>query len=253
MQWWALYKLSLTEKEKRQRLFFAAAGELFTFMTLVRLIHLGDMTHIRMCVGSFFVVLVPLAAELVFSCKMTEPMLAASELYSVAPMLGECYKLYYTTQWWDKLVHTAGGVLFALFGIYIFRTICSEGERTKAAALFAFCFSVTVSAVWEFVEYASDQVTNGDMQNDTVIYEIHSYDLGDEPGTVGHITDIENVEIDGQKLSEGGYLDIGLHDTMQDMIVETIGAFAAALIYSLKKGRFILFTSLNSADSHSAV
>ena len=38
-------------------------------------------------------------------------------------------------------------------------------------------------------------------------------------------------------LNLGGYLDIGLIDTMNDMILESFGALAYVLYYSLRGGR----------------
>ena len=95
--------------------------------------------------------------------------------------------------------------------------------------------------MWEFVEYTSDNLLDTDMQHDTVIQELHSYALTDgAPDTEKHITDIHDTAVNGQKLPVKGYLDIGLHDTMQDMLTETGGAVLGALLYLLNRDKLRL-------------
>ena len=43
---------------------------------------------------------------------------------------------------------------------------------------FAFCFSLMIAVMWEFLEYFLDLLFHMDMQNDTVITDISSYMLG---------------------------------------------------------------------------
>ena len=104
-------------------------------------------------------------------------------------------------------------------------------------ALFALCFSIAVSAVWEFFEYGMDFFFAMDMQNDTVVHSIHSYMLGDSLGVLGSMEQIQEVSINWQSLGVGGYLDIGLIDTMNDMMLESLGALVYVLIYVLTGGK----------------
>ena len=58
-----------------------------------------------------------------------------------------------------------------------------------------------------------------------------------------HIRNIEEVLIHGEPLGLGGYLDIGLIDTMEDLFVNFIGAVVFSIIgffyvKSRGKGRF---------------
>lgn len=69
-----------------------------------------------------------------------------------------------------------------------------------------------------------------DMQKDTVISDISSIMLDPEGGnTPVKIRDIEEVTVNGQKLGLGGYLDVGLYDTMGDLWVNCVGALACLL------------------------
>jgi hypothetical protein len=192
------------------------AGELLVFLTLIILITKKEYTHLAMCIGSFAMVWLPIIIELLFSCKMNTAMYIFGELYALSPLFGECYKLYYLTSWWDKLLHTCGGIVFALFGFYLFRLLTGDKKRFVAAAIFALCFSVALSVLWEFVEYGCDTVLDMDMQNDTVVHEIHSYFLSDEPGVRGHLSEIREVTVDGTALPADGYIDIGLLNIRAD-------------------------------------
>ena len=64
-----------------------------------------------------------------------------------------------------------------------------------------------------------------DMQKDAIVHSISSVML--DPTHTNHairINDITQVTVNGQDLGLGGYLDIGLIDTMEDLVVNFIGA-----------------------------
>lgn len=243
-----LYKNALTKNEKTLRICLIAAGEVLSAFTLVYLITLKEFTHIKMAIGSFFIVLVPVLIEILFRCRMRVVPYIAAELYAISPLLGECYKLYYTTDWWDKMLHTFGGVAFVLFGVYLFRRMCKNEPKRITAAVFALCFSISISVLWEFVEYAGDNLFDMDMQNDTLVEELHSYYFGDAPGVPGDIRSIDSVTINGNEVPFKGYLDIGLHDTMQDMLIETFGALIAVVFILINKEKTVLFIPLSEDE-----
>ena len=113
-------------------------------------------------------------------------------------------------------------------------------------ALVAFCFSMTVGVLWEFFECAMDQFFSLDMQKDTIVSAISSVNLdpkgGNVPTIVRDIADVIVVHSDGSQeaLGLGGYLDIGLLDTMKDLFVNFIGAVVFSIIgyfYVKQRGR----------------
>ena len=101
-------------------------------------------------------------------------------------------------------------------------------------AIVAFCFSMTIGVLWEFFECAMDQFFLLDMQKDTVINSISSVLLDptgrQRPFAIHDITDLI-VVANGEQipLGLGGYLDIGLLDTMNDLLVNFIGAAVFSL------------------------
>ena len=84
---------------------------------------------------------------------------------------------------------------------------------------------MTIGVVWEFFEFGMDQILGYDMQKDTVIHTIRSVTLDPQGKNIPFvINDIQNIAVNGSALNLDGYLDIGLIDTMQDLIVNFVGA-----------------------------
>ena len=90
---------------------------------------------------------------------------------------------------------------------------------------------MTVGVLWEFFEFGMDRLFHMDMQKDTVVSSITSVMLdptnSNIPVTIDNIT---SVQVNGQELGFGGYLDIGLYDTMKDLFVNFIGAVVFSTI-----------------------
>lgn len=200
----------------------------FASISLVRFAIRGEGESALLSLATLLLVCLPGLAERVFRARMSTPIYLVVLLYTVCPLLGDSYKLYYLVSWWDKLLHTTGGVVFAIVGSYLPVVLRKEGKPSIwERALFGLCFSMAVSVTWEFFEFAMDMWLGTDMQNDTVIDSISSYLLGSAPGVLGGTGKIESVVINGVPME--GYIDIGLIDTMCDMLVETFGA----LVYTV--------------------
>ena len=87
--------------------------------------------------------------------------------------------------------------MFVILGGYLFELLSHGKANHATAAVFALCFSLAVSVVWEFAEYSADLFLGMDMQDDTVVSSITSYLLGPERGVTGSIDSITSVVIDG--------------------------------------------------------
>ncbi|WP_186564171.1 hypothetical protein [Lawsonibacter celer] len=167
-----------------------------------------------------------------------------------AEILGEIRAYYITFPYWDTMLHTLNGFLCAAIG---FSLVDILNRHTKVStfslspaymAVVAFCFSMTVGVLWEFFECLMDQLFLLDMQKDTVVHTISSVMLdptgGNHPTAIRGITDVIVVTADGaqQSLGLGGYLDVGILDTMKDLFVNFIGAVVFSMIgYFYVKGR----------------
>ena len=107
-------------------------------------------------------------------------------------------------------------------------------------AIVAFCFSMTVGVFWEFFEFSVDRFFAKDMQKDTVIVNFYSTLLDPTKQNIPYpVTGITETYVNGELLVSGGYLDIGLYDTMEDLFVNFIGAAIFSVIgffYIKKRG-----------------
>lgn len=158
-----------------------------------------------------------------------------------AEILGEIGAYYVTFPHWDTVLHTFNGFLCAAIGFSLL-DILNRHSRIRFhlsplyLAMVAFCFSMTVGVVWEFFEYGMDQFFYFDMQKDSVVHTIGTILLdpsgGNHPVVLRHITDVIVVQADGSQtsLGLGGYLDIGLLDTMEDLFVNFLGALVFSVI-----------------------
>lgn len=168
-----------------------------------------------------------------------------------AEILGEINAFYIMIPGWDTILHTLNGFLCAAIGFSLVLLLNNDERLTFELspfflALVAFCFSMTVGVIWEFFECAMDQFLRLDMQKDTIIHAVSSIMLdqagGNHPVSIRDIADVIVVHSDGTKqaLGLGGYLDIGLLDTMKDLFVNFIGAVVFAVIgffYARGKGK----------------
>lgn len=168
-----------------------------------------------------------------------------------AEILGEIGAYYVTFPYWDTVLHTLNGFLCAAIGFSLL-DILNRHNRARFhlsplyLAIVAFCFSMTVGVVWEFFECLMDQFFFLDMQKDTIVHSIGTIMLdptgGNHPVGLHNITDVIVVQADGTQtaLGLGGYLDIGLLDTMEDLFVNFIGALIFSIIgyfYVLSRGK----------------
>lgn len=159
-------------------------------------------------------------------------------------ILGEIRNFYAIFPYWDTLLHTLNGFIFAGIGFSLC-DLLNKSEKTKLylsplyISVVAVLFSVTIGTIWEFFEYSVDTYLQKDMQKDNIIQDIYTVNFNNT-NTVEKISDIESTVItysNGQVLEIDGYLDIGLNDTMKDMIVNFIGAIVFAIFgYFYEKG-----------------
>jgi len=158
-----------------------------------------------------------------------------------AEILGEISSFYTTFKHWDTILHTLNGFLCAAIGFALVDML-NRTEKFSLSlspvfmSIVAFCFSMTIGVLWEFFECAMDQLMFLDMQKDTVIHTISSVMLDPAGGTnrvlIEDIVDTIVVTAGGQQISLGlgGYLDVGILDTMKDLFVNFIGAVVFSVI-----------------------
>ena len=91
---------------------------------------------------------------------------------------------------------------------------------------------MTIGVLWEFFEFGMDMLFHTDMQKDFFVSAIHSVALNPEGHNVPVHMQVQSLLVNGEDwmAAYGGYLDIGLIDTMKDLFVNFIGAVAFSII-----------------------
>ena len=160
-----------------------------------------------------------------------------------AEILGEIAEFYVRVANWDVWLHTINGFLMAAIGFGMI-DVLNRSPRFHISlspafvAFVAFCFSMTIGVLWEFFEYFMDQVFTMDMQKDTLVTFISSVllhpDGSNSPVIIRDITQTTVTSVTAgvaaDTVIQGGYLDIGIHDTMKDMFVNCIGAVVFSVL-----------------------
>ena len=248
---------SLTEqikKDKRAFLVYAIL-RLLVIGVLVRSIFLSQWESVFTSSLTLLLLFVPSMLErgLKIEVPTTLEIITYIFVFS-AEILGEIECYYMKYPFWDTMLHTVNGFMFAAFGFALVDIFNRHGKFTfKLSPLFcalvAFCFSMTVGVMWEFFEFGFDYLMHLDMQKDTTVYSINSTYLDPEgANNVIRITDIVSTDIHTNTgtYSIDGYLDVGLYDTMADMFVNFVGAVVFSFIgyiYVKQRGRGRIATS----------
>ena len=225
----------MQKTEKWIKLGGTVVCEIFTVITIITLITGSEPDRMALAFGTLLLVLLPLLLEKLFHCRICLPVYIFALAYAIGPMLGHCWKLYYTVTVWDKLLHICGGVMFAILGAYFFDLLVKEKVHPAARTIFALCFSIAIAVLWEFCEFGADRFLGMDMQDDMLVTHLTSYLLGEGVGVTGSIENIQSVVVNGITLP--GYIDIGLTDSMLDMMLESLGALVTCLLILLDNGK----------------
>jgi len=113
--------------------------------------------------------------------------------------LGEVRSFYYLIPHWDTILHAFSGAMLGALGFSLI-SILNNTERVQVElspffiSLFAFCFALSVGALWEIYEYTVDSFLSINMQR---------YMLRDGTQLIGHDA---------------------LTDTMKDLIADAVSA-----------------------------
>ena len=170
--------------------------------------------HIFQCVGALVVLNIPLFISKKFRCYIPNFITITLYVFAFAHfVLGEIYRAYDHVFLYDKILHTTGGVIFAILSFSVIWLLNnSESKKIKLSpffiVLFTFCFTMTVEYVWELVEFAADRLFGANMQR---------WQDG--------LTQLP----DGSYVTSPAY-GSGLKDTMTDMIVNVLGCLVVCIV-----------------------
>ncbi|MBQ8837429.1 MAG: hypothetical protein IJ002_08005 [Clostridia bacterium] len=207
----------------------------------------GSYESAMLCVFTLILFLLPAFVQKTFKVELPTALeIIVLVFIFAAEILGELAEYYVKIPIWDTMLHITTGFLAAAMGLSLI-DLLNRSDRFNFklspffVAMVSFCFSMTIGVLWEFFEFGADCLLRTDMQKDMVLDYISSVALNpngkNDPVIIDGIID---VVINGESLGVGGYLDIGLFDTMKDLIVNFIGAAVFSVIgyfYSKYKGK----------------
>ena len=193
----------------------------------------GDLNNAFLCFLSLILFTIPNIIE--EKLKIGIPSVLESIIYLFifsAAILGEINNFYGNIPHWDTILHTINGFLAAGVGFSLVDLLNLNSKRINLSPVFvaivAFCFSMTIGVLWEFYEYTADRYLKFDMQKDKVLSTISTVELDpkkdNNPIVIKDIKETHIITEDGTIIIKDGYLDIGINDTMKDLIVNFIGA-----------------------------
>ncbi len=231
-------------KENVIRLTIFCTALAFCLFTIVFFSILRDKGKAFMGFVSIIYVLIPGVAQKLFKFRIQTSLYPVIMLYTVSPLIGYSYELYYLLPWWDDVLHAFAGVVFAMLGAYLPKVMCKSDKVPLSLCLFcAFFFSVAISGLWELAEFSIDSLFGTDMQKDTILHSMRpSYLLSELlGGDTGELIPVDKVQIlvNGEKTFK--YIDVGLLDTMTDVFVETFGTLIYTVIYGVGRGKYFAF------------
>ena len=219
---------------------------ILVLVALVRQIMLHNYEGAFFCVLTIVLLYIPSWLQVKLHIELPPPLeITILCFIFAAEILGEVNAFYVNVPNWDTMLHTLNGFLAAAVGFSMV-LLLNDDERLTFdlspffLALVAFCFSMTIGVLWEFFEFGMDFFFHTDMQKDTVINAVYTVALDPtRTNKVVAIKGIQDVVINGESLGLGGYLDIGIIDTMKDLFVNFIGAVVFSVtgfFYARSKG-----------------
>lgn len=237
---------------------------LLVILMMILQIFIRNYENVFLCVLTLVLLLIPSLIQINLKIELPTALeITILVFIFAAEILGEIQSYYIKFPFWDTVLHTINGFLMAAIGFALV-DILNRSKKFSIQlspvflAIVAFCFSMTIGVIWEFFEYGMDQFFGLDMQKDTVIQGFSSVLLDPTKSNIPvPVQDITEVLVNGRDLGLGGYLDIGLIDTMNDLFVNFVGAVLFSIIgyfYVKSRGkgkfarRFILRLKSRDAD-----
>lgn len=214
-------------------------------LVMIRQIFTANWNNVFLCILTLILFLVPVVIDRKFNIRLPNTLETIILLFIFsAEILGEINEFYLHFAHWDTILHTLNGFLCAAIGFSMIDILNrKEVFHTKLSPIFvalvAFCFSMTVGVLWEFFEFGMDRVFKYDMQKDEILKTIATVELNPSGKNVAVVIDniektiIQSRDNEGNLVLteiDGGYLDIGISDTMKDLIVNFIGAIVFSIL-----------------------
>lgn len=227
---------------KKRKLFTYVFLRFLVIVSMIVQILNGNWLNVILCIATLLLFTLPglIQDKLKVEFPTTLEVIVYLFIFSHT-ILGEIANFYGTFPYWDTMLHTISGFLCAAVGFSLV-DVLNQDESFRIAmtpifvSIVAFCFSMTIGVMWEFVEYSIDHVLMQDMQKDRIVSAISSVKINpeglNEPIIIKDINKTEIYSNSNKKITtiQHGYLELGLIDTMKDLFVNFLGALIFSII-----------------------
>lgn len=233
-------RLKLNIRRNKKTFILYSVLRVLVILAMIRSLLIGNYEGVMLCLLSLALFLLPSFVMQRFRVQI--PPLFEGLIYIfifASEILGELDHYFVWVPGWDTMLHTVNGFLCAAVGFSLVYLLNRHSRDIRLSplylALVAFCFSMTIGVLWEFFECAMDQFFRADMQKDFILRAFTSVTLDpDGAGNKVRVADVTRTVIQTASgrdyVIEGGYLDVGLLDTMKDLFVNFIGAAVFSVI-----------------------
>ena len=234
-------KKIIVPENKRINLVVYLVLRFFVILCMVDQGFRGNWNNVVLCLATLILFIMPSILSKKFKVDLPNTLEIIVYLFIFSStILGEIQNFYGVFAHWDTMLHTLNGFLCAAIGFSLVDILNNHDNfhitmTPSFVALVAFSFSMTIGVMWEFGEFAVDKYLVKDMQKDRIVNRISSVKINEnnenEPIIIEDINKIEIYSNNNKDIYtiEGGYLELGLIDTMKDLFVNFIGA----IIYSI--------------------
>ena len=238
----------------KQRQIIHLVLSILVVIVMIRQFFLGNYNNVFVCVMTLVLFMIPAFVDRHLNIRLPLALEAVIMFFIfAAEILGEIQSFYTIIPYWDTILHTINGFMMAAIGFAMIDILNQDPHfHINLSPLFvafvAFCFSMTIGVLWEFFEYTADQFFLTDMQKDWLVGNVSSVLINpsglNDPILIKDVTKtVISGTIDGVPqdwVINNAYLDLGLIDTMKDLIVNCIGAVVFSvigLIYIKNRGK----------------
>ena len=182
--------------------------------------------------------------EYLFKIKLVPMFVIMIGFIASGALLGTCYNFYHLIPSLDTILHGVAGIVFACLGYTLMQLFIGKPTSKKtffACLFFGVTFSLTIALVWEVFEYTITCTLGFDMMEDSIVTDFNSYYLSGDHSRNFWVNDITSTYIfygDNEFVNINGYLDLGLVDTLHDMIICLIGSLIFMVLTILSWFKF---------------
>ena len=229
-------KIKREKLSKSKKLFLLL--RFIVFLILIRNIFVGNYENVFVCILTLILFFIPTIIERQFKVEIPDEleMIILIFIFS-AEILGELNSFYTRIPGWDTMLHTINGFIMGAIGLSLI-DLLNKNKNINiklspiSVAIVSFCFLFLIGVLWEFFEFGMDMTFNTDMQKDYIVNEINSVKFDEDNLNKVHSIKIDSLNVNGEDwISKyGGYIDIGIIDTMKDLFVNFIGALTFSVI-----------------------